>query len=262
MREERRVDMIFSSNALANVEAVLFDLFDTLLIVERDKSSVKVNEECLKQVYKFLNMNGINISYENFRQAYREIRNQFYERIYKNFEEPHFTHRISQVLIMLGYNYPPNSPIVVGAANAYSEEFMRHVYPDEDAAFVLRILLKHGYKTGIISNFAIPECAHKLISLHGLKGLLNVVIISAEVNRRKPSSEIFSVALRALGVEAARSIFVGDTPDIDIRGAKAAGMKTILVERGNTRISRIEDEPDFRVSSLKEILRLLRINAS
>lgn len=242
---------------LTGVKAVLFDLFDTLLLIEHDEGSGKVNEVCLRNVLKFLNENGVSVSYEDFMQAYFEVRNQLYERIHKSFEEPHFAFRISQTLAKLGYSYAPNSQITMGAANAYSEEFMRHIRPDKDATFVLQSLLKHGYKTGVISNFAIPECVHKLLLIHGLKDFLGVVVISAEVNKRKPSPEIFFAALNALGVEASNSVFIGDTPDIDIRGAKKVGMKTILVQRKNTSVVNMEDTPDFKVSGLREILKIL-----
>ncbi|MEM1606536.1 MAG: HAD family hydrolase [Candidatus Bathyarchaeia archaeon] len=242
---------------LAGVKAVLFDLFDTLLLIEHDEGSVKVNEECLRNVWKFLSENGVNVSYGDFIQAYSEVRDQLYERIHRSFEEPHFAFRVSQSLAKLGYTYAPTSHIAIGAANAYSEEFIRHVRPDKDAAFVLQSLVKHGYKTGVISNFAIPECVHELLTIYGLKDFLGVVIISAEVNRRKPSPEIFFAALNALGVEASNSVFVGDTPDIDVRGAKKAGMKTILVQRKNVSVISTEDTPDFKVNNLREILEIL-----
>jgi putative hydrolase of the HAD superfamily len=51
------------------------------------------------------------------------------------------------------------------------------------------------------------------------------------VNKRKPHPEIYQKALEKLGVEAAETVFVGDTVDADVQGAKAAGMKTIYIQR-------------------------------
>jgi FMN phosphatase YigB (HAD superfamily) len=34
-----------------------------------------------------------------------------------------------------------------------------------------------------------------------------------------------------LGARADKAVFVGDTPEIDIKGAKAVGLKTVLIER-------------------------------
>jgi putative hydrolase of the HAD superfamily len=51
------------------------------------------------------------------------------------------------------------------------------------------------------------------------------------VNRRKPHQEIFRKALQELGVTAEETVFVGDTVDADVLGPKAAGMRTIYLER-------------------------------
>lgn len=238
---------------LGRVRAVLFDLFDTLLLV---RSGGNFSESCLRNVYNFLSMNGVSVSFEDFRRMYSEVRRRLYERSRGKLEEPHFRIRIHRILRELGYNHDISSPIVKGAVNAYSEEFMRHVHLDGDALPVLRRLRENNYKTGVISNFAIPECARKLISAHGLKNLLDVVVISADINRRKPSPEIFNFALNLLEVNASESIFVGDTPDIDVVGAKKAGMKAILIERRKADF-RGGEKPDLAIKRLREILDFL-----
>ena len=107
---------------------------------------------------------------------------------------------------------------------------MTYVTIDKNAESMLRKL--HGkYKLGIVSNFAIPECVTKLLEKHGLDGFFDVVVVSGAVNKRKPSVEIFRKALETLGVCAEEAVFVGDTVDADVQGAKAAGMRTIYIER-------------------------------
>ncbi len=51
------------------------------------------------------------------------------------------------------------------------------------------------------------------------------------VNKRKPHPEIFQKALEKLGVAAEETVFVGDTVDADVKGAKDLGMKTVFIER-------------------------------
>lgn len=240
---------------LIGVRAILFDLFDTLLLV---RAGVNLGESCLKNVYGFLSANGMHVSYENFRRAYSEVRSRLYERISVNLEEPHYSVRISEVLRRLGYNCDLKGPLVRGAVNTYSEEFVRHIYPNEEARRVLSRLHGCGYKIGVISNFSIPECARNLIEKYGLREFLDAIVISAEINRRKPSPEIFNFTLNLLGVGVSESIFVGDTPDVDIRGAKNIGMRTVLIERKNSSISE-EDKPDFTIKRLSELLDLLTI---
>lgn len=241
--------------ASERIKAVLFDLFDTLLLVERVSD---LSERCIRSVYLFLVKSGINVSFDSFMRAYAEVRKQVYERIEKYFEEPHFSIRILQTLARLNYDYDSVFLIAWGATEAYMEEFTRYIRLDEEAIPVLQHLRESGYKTGVISNFSIPEGARKLIAEYGLKRLLDTIVISGEINRRKPSPEIFITALNHLKVRPSEAIFVGDTPDVDIRGAKGVGMKTVLIDRWGINIDLTEDKPDFTIKSLKEILNLLR----
>jgi putative hydrolase of the HAD superfamily len=56
-------------------------------------------------------------------------------------------------------------------------------------------------------------------------------VVSGAVNKRKPSPEIFVKSLKKLGITAENAVFVGDTLDADIEGAKNAGMKAIIIEK-------------------------------
>ena len=111
----------------------------------------------------------------------------------------------------------------------------------------------HGkYTLGIISNFAIPECVYELLNKHGLDKFFDVVVVSAAVNKRKPSPEIFNSTLKMLGVSAAETVFVGDTVDADVEGPKAVGMKTVYIERRVEKEPR-KVEPDQIIKSLGEL---------
>ena len=128
---------------------------------------------------------------------------------------------------------------------------MEYVSIDEDAVEVLR-KLQRKYKLGIVSNFAIPECVVKLLETHGLDKVFNVVVVSAAVNKRKPSPEIFKQALEKLSVDATETIFVGDTVDADIKGAKDMGMKTIFIKRREQKEAE-QVCPNQTIKSLSEL---------
>jgi putative hydrolase of the HAD superfamily len=201
-------------------------------------------------MYRYLNKNGINVSFGTFQKTYIKARDDLYAKADANLEEPHFNVRVSETLKSLGYNYDASSPIVTAATTKFCDEFMTFVYLDENTEKLLRTL--HGkYKLGIISNFAIPECVHKLLKIHDLDKLFNAIVVSGAVNKRKPSPEIFERALKALGVSASETVFVGDTLDADIEGAKAVGMKAVYIER---RIEKVEQvRPDQTIKSLSEL---------
>ena len=229
------------------IKAVLFDMFETLMMIRKNHEFYSPS---LMRMYRYLNKNGINVSFDAFQKAYIKSRDDLYAKADANLEEPHFNVRVSETLKSLGYNYDVSSPIVAAATAEFCEEFMTFVYLDENTEKLLRTL--HGkYKLGIISNFAIPECVHKLLKTHDLDKLFDAIVVSGAVNKRKPSPEIFERTLKALGVSASETVFVGDTLDADIEGAKAVGMKAVYIER---RIEKVEQvRPDQTIKSLSEL---------
>lgn len=229
------------------IKAVLFDMFDTLMLIEKNH---EFYSPALMRMYRYLNKNGVDVSFEKFNAAYIQARDRLYADADANWEEPHFNVRVSEALKNLGYNYEVSDPLVAEATSEFCEEFMTYVRIDVDAEAMLRRL--HGkYRLGIISNFAIPECVLKLLRASGLDGLFEVVVVSGAVNKRKPSPEIFESTLKMLGVAADETVFVGDTIDADVEGAKAVGMKAIYIERREQKKSKFC--PDQTIKSLREL---------
>ena len=231
---------------------MLFDLFDTLLLLE---SQDAYYEPSLRKLYEFLVKNGVNVPFEDFSRVYFEVRDEFYSESRKSLEEPHFNVRVSQTLNRFDYDFDVSNQVVVGATMAFADEFMHYVSLDTDALGVLE-KLQGKYKLGLVSNFAIPECGWKLLDKFGLKRFFDVVVISGEVNQRKPSSEIFQRALKALGVKASRAVFVGDMLDLDVMGPKKVGMKTVFIKRRPLKHD-VDVKPDYVIKGLNELLAVL-----
>jgi putative hydrolase of the HAD superfamily len=234
------------------IQAVLFDMFDTLMLIVKDH---EFYDYSLKKAHKFLVKNGVAVEFAAFQNAYIKARDALYVEADARLEEPHFNLRISKALKSLGYSFGAHSEVVTGATNEFCEGFMEYVRIDKNTKSVLK-KLREKYKLGIVSNFAIPECVDKLLERHGLEKLFDVVVVSGAVNKRKPSPEIFEKALEKLGVSAENTVFVGDTVDADIEGAKNAGMKAIYIERRPQK--EIESAcPDQTIKNLGELLAAL-----
>ena len=235
------------------IKAVLFDMFDTLMLIEKNHAFYSPS---LKRAYGFLTKNGVDVQFKAFRDAYIKARDALYMKADVNLEEPHFNHRISNALESLGYCSDVKSEIIAGATNAFCEEFMEYVRIDDHAKSTLK-KLHDKYKLGIVSNFAIPECVDKLLEKHGIGAFFDVVVVSGAVNKRKPSPEIFQNALEKIGVSAENTVFVGDTVDADVIGAKAAGMKVIFIER---RVQKDANQacPNQTIKSLSELLEAVK----
>lgn len=124
---------------------------------------------------------------------------------------------------------------------------------------VLGELRAGGLRIGLCSNAPYrPSSMHEQLRHVGVAGLLDAAIFSGEVGWRKPSERIFRAALSALHADAATTVFVGDRLREDVAGASAAGMRTILVRRGEPgEPPRDGPAPDAVVDSLRALPRLL-----
>ena len=229
------------------VQAVLFDFFDTLMLIEKNHEFYIPS---LMRVHEVLAKNGLGVTFPIFYNAYIKARNSLYAEANERLEEPHFNKRIENTLRILGYLSKIENKFIADATNAFCEEFIKYVRIDEEALSALKSL-KRKYKLGIVSNFAIPECVDKLLKEKGLNSFFDVVIVSAAVNKRKPRPEIFQEALKSLGVDKENVVFVGDTPKADIEGAGSFGLKTIYIERREQKMGRVF--PDYVIKSLAEL---------
>lgn len=234
------------------VEAVFFDLFDTLLVLEPGEVCY---ERWLMKLHESLVRSGIDVSIEDFKRAYFEVRDKYYSESRQSLEEPHFNVRVAQTLKKLGFNLDLSNPILSRATKAFSDEFMRSARIEDDAISVLQ-KLRGRYKLGLISNFSIPECGRELLNRFGLSKFFDLIVISGEINLRKPSPKIFERALDALSVHPSKTVFIGDMLELDIMGPKKVGMKTILIERRPVQ-HHSEVKPDKIVKSLTEVLSVI-----
>ncbi len=98
----------------------------------------------------------------------------------------------------------------------------------ERTAETLEELRGRGFRLGVVSNA--DGRVDALLGDVGLRGWFDVVLDSAVVGIEKPDPEIFRRAAAALGVDPWEAAYVGDVYEIDVVGARAAGMRPFLVD--------------------------------
>src|SRR5690606_23072380 len=69
----------------------------------------------------------------------------------------------------------------------------------------------------------------EMLEHYGLLPLLDLLVFSDEMQLAKPSVASFETALIALGCDAPEAVFIGDSPAHDVAGARAAGMRTVVI---------------------------------
>jgi 2-haloalkanoic acid dehalogenase type II len=101
--------------------------------------------------------------------------------------------------------------------------------PYPDAAPALKSLRAGDHRLAIVSNW---DCAlGDWLEPSGLTALVDVVVTSAVAGAAKPDPLIFRRALDLLGADAGGAVHVGDSLETDVDGARAAGIRAVLIAR-------------------------------
>lgn len=95
-------------------------------------------------------------------------------------------------------------------------------------------LRERGLRVGVLSN-ADSRLVEFLDEL-GLLAHLDFTVVSAIEGTKKPDRRIFECALQRAGVDASAAVHVGDMYLEDILGARNAGVRAILIDRGPHRM--------------------------
>ena len=129
------------------------------------------------------------------------------------------------------------------------------IEPFPDTLATLAELRRRGYRLALVSNVSTPggEYAEALDRI-GVGPLLDAMVFSHDVGARKPDPRIFAEALERLRTSPERAAHVGDLLKSDVKGAKAAGMYAVHVDRGPNPEETGGPEPDLTVRSLAELL--------
>jgi putative hydrolase of the HAD superfamily len=215
----------------ADVEAVVFDLDGTLLDRRRSFEQFVRNQ------------------WDRFADRLRTVGQEEYVQILIELDCDGYAPRKSLFTgVTARFEIPP------GVAETLLDDY-RAGFPNAcvlfpDAVQTLTLLRTSGLKLGLITNGSFRMQSRKLQCL-ALSPLFDTVLISDAEGISKPDRQIFHRALERLHTNPAQAVFVGDHPEVDVAGARAAGMRAIW--RRDPNVTRVVDA-DGVIDELRELL--------
>lgn len=221
------------------IRGVIFDLGGTLM--HFDGNWDEIDKQSTESVINFLKTNGAVVD-DTFPALFMEHR----KRGWKLAEETHIEHTVGDALrdTLAQMGHFSLDGVLPRAVEVYFAlgETRWHAYPD--AAATLQTLRAHGLRVGLISNADDDGVVHRMVAQRGLAPYLSPIFSSAAEPRwRKPDPRIFHRVCEVWQLPPAEIAMVGDAPRYDIIGAHRAGMRGILIDRGdNAPWQKIPDE--------------------
>lgn len=240
------------------VRAVLFDLGDTLIFEAHKPDAEQLYATMAEQVRPLLRDWGVGQQLD-LRRLLREL----YQAV--ETAQPDWRARGREVdgafisrgaLASYGVDVTPEQAAAFWRATDVGlAAWGCQTYPD-----TIDTLTKLGalaLPTALVSNTSsTSEMVRPSLATVGItEQLLPVIVTSTDVMRPKPHPEPFRRALGALGIAPANAVFVGDSLEADVRGAKALGMTTVWKLNGRHEVPPAP-EADYMVHDLWELFTL------
>ena len=121
--------------------------------------------------------------------------------------------------------------------------------------------LKQCYRLGVITD-GLPDVQQRKVKALGLGALMEKIIYTWEYGpeKEKPHPLSFSLMLESLGADPSSTLFVGDNPAKDCKGAHGAGMRYAQIHQRAQQMNRpaIEETPEFIIDTLFQLPQLLQ----
>jgi HAD superfamily hydrolase (TIGR01509 family) len=148
-----------------------------------------------------------------------------------------------------------DEPLIAAAHELFGLDWFARLVLFDDAVQTLQAL-RPRFKLGLVTNGP-SRTQRPKIEQFRLIDYLDLLIVSEEVGVAKPDPAIFAIALERLGVAPSQALFVGDSPEFDLRGAAAAGIPFIWMNPRRETLPADVERPIAVIERLTELLPLL-----
>jgi FMN phosphatase YigB (HAD superfamily) len=203
------------------LRAVTLDLWGTLIDSRDPIGKIERRREMLLTAIRTA---GHQIELEQLRAGFRAARRIIDDGIARDRRDVGPPGRWEELMRQL--SIPPETVPFDLVTAAYEDLTLEYLPKLLDGVEVAVQQLASKYQIALICNtgYTGGRVLRQVLARHGLIGYFGVLTFSNEHGWLKPDPRIFHHTLAELGVPPEHALHIGDTEDMDITGAKAAGM--------------------------------------
>ena len=152
----------------------------------------------------------------------------------------------------LGLSQHHADRITAAAVHAYLRAKMLWTEPYPGVRRTLLELGRRGLRFGVLTD-APRFKAYQRLEAAGIADLFDFVVTATDTGAHKPDPRPFRAALDRMGLPPPAVLMVGDSPERDIAGARAAGMRTAFARYGRPEAPAVA--ADVVLESFEDLLR-------
>ena len=234
------------------LRAVTFDLWETL-IKDVPENEPLLRARRLSEIEKVLRRAGFNPSPEAMERAHREVwlRMDAIWKSNRDLSTLEQTRLFLEIALGLERTRLPDHALDE-AALRYGDSLLH--YPPravDGAAAAVAHARARGLRVALICNTGRTpgRILRVILDRLGMAGHIEHFCFSNELGICKPDPEIFRQALEPFGVGPEESLHVGDRPDLDLAGARAAGISSVHLRVPNAP----EGDADHVITSMLDL---------
>lgn len=244
------------------IGAVLFDLFDTLVIFDRQRlPELTLNGRTVRSTAGVLHevlvaaVPGVDLPTfaEALMWSWREAE-RIRDESHREVSAPERYAMVFRRLALDPAGLPPG--LVDALLERHMRELVRAVHSPPHHRALLETL-RRRHRLGVVSNFDYTPTVLHILEREGLAGLFDTVVVSDAVGWRKPKPVIFELALGRVGTSPVDALFVGDRMDVDVAGAQGVGMRAAWINRGGDVLPPGFSPPEYEIQDLAELAPIL-----
>ena len=225
------------------IKHIIFDLDDTLCDYRKAKENARPH---INEVLKTF---GIDIDgfWNRFNRVEPLLFRQFADRSLTRDE-----YRIRRFADVLEGSHPRFLEISSELNHIHMRETNQKTELFYDTIPLMKVLRAKDIEAVILTNGPSDGQRAKFKTL-GLSRYIQRIYISEEIGFSKPNRRAFEFVLRDLDAAAPDVLMVGDSIENDIDGAEQAGIKAVLIDRGDIH----SGYTGIRIVTLSEVIELL-----
>jgi putative hydrolase of the HAD superfamily len=245
-----------------DIRAVAFDVNGTLVRILTDEGM----EQIFRSAAHFLTYQGIDLHRHQVRELYFGILRE--QRRTNPEEHPEFDavgiwrsiieRNVTDFTRTLPAGKLEQMPLFLAEMSRGISRRRLGLYPH-----VRKVLdvLRERYPLAVVTD---AQSAYARGELHkvDLLDYFDPIVISGDYGYRKPDRRLFQFALDEMGVAAENAVYVGNDMHRDIFGAREAGMTTVLFESDQGTSAYLDCVPDYRITDLRDLLKILGLDWS